>query len=119
MRIDYEVAYNLLATVNEELIARIKQLEAERQKWFDSSRDADLECIRLRREIKQLKEEFEMITKDRDERVHELYESNEENHRLTKAIDIIEKWNSSKSNKYDKQSAIEQAIDNKKAVKGE
>ena len=67
---------------------KIRQLEAEKLQWFNSSRDADLECIRLRREIKQLKEEFEMITKDRDDRVHELYESNEENQRLTEAIEF-------------------------------
>jgi len=52
----------------------------------DIIKQCDEEITELKFKIKQLEDEFEMLTKERDERVHELYEANEENHKLKQTI---------------------------------
>jgi vacuolar-type H+-ATPase subunit H len=42
--------------------------------------------------IKKLEAEFKMITDDRDERVRELYEANDENQKLREAIEFVDNW---------------------------
>ena len=55
MRIDYEVAYNLLATVNEELIAKIRQLEED---YNDYRILAQTKIRQLEDETQRLKSEM-------------------------------------------------------------
>jgi len=76
MRIDYEVAYNLLATVNKELIAKIKQLEADSGNWESAYNLANKERNKLESKIKQLEFDCEDFIKaakialeDRDKQV--------------------------------------------------
>jgi len=57
----------------------------------DIIKQCDEEITELKFKIKQLEDEFEMLTKERDERVHELYEANEENHKLKQTIERIKK----------------------------
>ena len=67
---------------------KIKQLEADKESIEKDRLAIATKYNNQMIKIKQLEAEFEMITKDRDDRVHELYESNEENQRLTEAIEF-------------------------------